>query len=57
MQINGKVKATLMVGLEEDEASIKEKAHAVPTIAGLMEGKNVVKEIYVKGRILNIVVK
>ena len=57
VQINGKVKATLMVGLEEDEASIKEKAHAVPTIAGLMEGKNVVKEIYVKGRILNIVVK
>ena len=57
MQINGKVKATLMVGLEEDEASIKEKAHAVPTIAGLMEGKNVVKEIYVKGRILNIVAK
>jgi leucyl-tRNA synthetase len=57
VQINGKVKAQLMVGLDEDDASVKEKAHAIPAIAGLMEGKNVVKEIYVKGRILNIVVK
>jgi leucyl-tRNA synthetase len=57
VQINGKVKAQLMVELDEDEASVKEKAHAIPAIASLMEGKNVVKEIYVKGRILNIVVK
>ena len=57
VQINGKVKATLAVGADEEEASVKEKAHAIPAIAGLMEGKNVVKEIYVKGRILNIVVK
>jgi leucyl-tRNA synthetase len=57
VQINGKVKAQLMVGLDEDEASVKEKAHAIPVIADLMAGKNVVKEIYVKGRILNIVVK
>ena len=57
VQINGKVKATLMVGLDEDEASVKGKAHAIPAIADLTAGKNIVKEIYVKGRILNIVVK
>lgn len=57
VQINGKVKATLMVGLDEDEASVKEKAHAIPAIAELTAGKNIVKEIYVKGRILNIVAK
>ena len=57
VQINGKVKATLSVELTESEDSIKEKAHAIPAVAALMEGKNVVKEIYVKGRILNIVVK
>ena len=57
MQINGKVKATLMVGLDEAEDSVKEKAHAIQIIADLMAGKTVVKEIYVKGRILNIVVK
>ena len=54
VQINGKVKATLMVGLDEDEASVKEKAHAIPVIGELTTGKNIVKEIYVKGRILNI---
>ena len=57
VQINGKVKATLMVGLDEDEASVKEKAHTIPVIAELTAGKNIVKEIYVKGRILNIVAK
>lgn len=57
VQINGKVKATLGVVLDEDEESVKAKAHAIPAIAELMAGKNVVKEIYVKGRILNIVVK
>ena len=57
VQINGKVKATLGVALDEDEESVKAKAHAIPAIAELMAGKNVVKEVYVKGRILNIVVK
>lgn len=57
VQINGKVKATLMVGLDEDEASVKEKAHVIPVIMDLTTGKNIVKEIYVKGRILNIVAK
>ncbi len=57
VQINGKVKATLAVAMDEEEAAVKEKAHAIPAIADLMAGKNVVKEIYVKGRILNIVVK
>ncbi len=57
VQINGKVKATLKVGLDEDEASVKEKAHAIPVIEDLTVGKNIVKEIYVKGRILNIVAK
>lgn len=57
VQINGKVKATVLVGLDEEETSVKEKAHAIPAIADLIEGKSIVKEIYVKGRILNIVIK
>ena len=57
VQINGKVKATVAVGMDEDEASVKEKAHAVESVKALLEGKNIVKEIYVKGRILNIVAK
>ena len=57
VQINGKVKATVAVGLEEEEAAVKEKVHALDSVKPLLEGKNIVKEIYVKGRILNIVVK
>ena len=40
-----------------DYEEIKEKAHAIPVIGELTTGKNIVKEIYVKGRILNIVAK
>ncbi len=57
VQINGKVKATVTVGKEEDQAAVLEKAHALRPVMNAMEGKTVVKEIYVKGRIINIVVK
>ena len=57
VQINGKVRATLAVGIDDEEATVKEKAHAIESIHALLEGKKIVKEIYVKGRILNIVAK
>lgn len=57
VQLNGKVKAKLMVAAEADEATVKEQVHADETIAALLEGKNIVKELYVKGRLYNIVVK
>ena len=55
VQINGKVKATVKIALDEEEASVKEKVH--DAIANLLEGKTVVKEIYVKNKIYNVVVK
>ena len=55
VQINGKVKATVKIALDEDEASVKAKA--LEAVASLLDGKNVVKEIYVKNKIYNIVVK
>ncbi|MGN0164674.1 MAG: leucine--tRNA ligase [Lachnospiraceae bacterium] len=57
VQINGKVKAQIMVGLDEDNESVKAKVYANEIIASLTAGKNIVKEIYVKGRIYNIVAK
>ena len=56
-QINGKVKCKLVVGAEEAEDSIKEKALADPKIAEAVEGKNVVKVIVIPKRLINIVVK
>ena len=55
VQINGKVKATIKIALDEDESSVKSKA--LEAVASLLDGKNVVKEIYVKNKIYNIVVK
>lgn len=57
VQVNGKVKAKLMVPADADEAAVKEMVHAEAAIAALTDGKNIVKELYVKGRLYNIVVK
>ncbi len=55
IQFNGKLKATITISLDEDESSIKEKVHEA--ITSKLDGKTIVKEIYVKNRIYNIVVK
>jgi leucyl-tRNA synthetase len=57
VQINGKVKATIEVGVNEESESAIAKANANKYVQAAIEGKTVVKEIYVKGRIVNIVVK
>lgn len=56
-QINGKVRAKLMIPAEIEAAEAIELAKKDSTIAAAIEGKNVVKELYVKGRLVNIVVK
>jgi len=55
VQINGKVKATVKIALDEEESSVKDKA--LSAVANQLEGKTIVKEIYVKNKIYNIVVK
>lgn len=57
VQINGKVRAKITVSSEATEDEIKAVAHEDENIIRLLDGKNVVKEIYVKGKIYNIVVK
>ena len=57
VQVNGKVKGTVEIAVDEAEEDVKAKAHAIPAVVKAMDGKNIVKEIYVKGKILNIVVK
>ena len=57
VQVNGKVRATVEIGVDEEQASVLEKAHAMKNVQATIAGKTIVKEIYVKGRIVNIVVK
>lgn len=57
VQINGKVKANISVALDEPQDSAVSKAMEHPVLKPLFEGKNIVKIIYVPGKILNFVVK
>ena len=54
VQINGKTKGTLEIGRDDAKDAVIEKAKA--SIADKLTG-NIVKEIYVPGRIVNIVMK
>ncbi len=55
IQVNGKLKGTVIISADSAEDTVKELVHE--KISNLLDGKNVVKEIYVKGKIYNIVVK
>ena len=55
VQINGKLKGTIKVANDSDEETVKALAHK--ELAELLGGKTIVKEIYVKNKIFNIVAK
>ena len=56
-QINGKVKCKLNVPADIEQADAIALAKADEAVAKAIEGKTIVKEIYVKGRLVNIVAK
>ncbi|MCR4786513.1 MAG: leucine--tRNA ligase [Lachnospiraceae bacterium] len=55
LQVNGKVRGTVSIAV--DAAKDDALAAAREVIADKLEGKSIVKEIYVPGKIINIVVK
>ena len=57
VQVNGKLRSNVMIDKDEEEASVKEKVHADEKIKAFIDGKTIVKEIYVQNRIYNIVIK
>ena len=57
VQVNGKVRGTIEINIEDDENSIKEKALDNENVNKHIEGKEIVKIIVIKGKIVNIVVK
>ena len=57
VQVNGKVRATIKIGVDEDEESIKAKALEEENVKRHTDGKEIVKMIVIKGKIVNIVVK
>lgn len=57
VQVNGKVRGTIKINKDEAEDSIKEKAMKEENVSKHIEGKEIVKVIVIKGKIVNIVVK
>ena len=54
VQVNGKVKGTISIAVDEAKESVLEKAKKA--VEGKITG-NIIKEIYVPGKIVNIVAK
>jgi leucyl-tRNA synthetase len=57
VQVNGKLRAAIDVPADSEENVIKEKVFADEKVTKHTDGKTIVKEIYVKNKIYNIVVK
>ena len=57
IQVNGKLRTTVEIGRDASEDEVFEKAIKDDVVAKYLEEGNVVKKIYVKGRIFNIIVK
>ena len=57
VQVNGKIKAKLMIPADADQDTALSLAKADEKVNDAIAHMNIVKEIYVKGKLVNIVVK
>ena len=57
VQVNGKVRARILVAAGADGDTVLAAAKAEPNIQKHAEGKKIIKEIYVPGKTVNLVVK
>ena len=57
VQVNGKLRGTITTSSDASEDEIKEAAYRDPNVKKHIDGKEIVKTIIIKGKIVNIVVK
>lgn len=57
VQINGKLKAKLNISVDADKDTVIAEAMADEKVAEAISGKNIVKQIYVPNKLVNIVAK
>ncbi|PKN80767.1 MAG: leucine--tRNA ligase [Chloroflexi bacterium HGW-Chloroflexi-9] len=57
VQVNGKLRARVSVAAAADEAAARAIAEADPRVASHLDGQELVRVVYVPGRLLNLVVK
>lgn len=57
VQVNGKLRSTIVIPADADKEKAVALARADEKVASMTDGKTTVKEIYVPGKLVNIVVK
>lgn len=57
VQVNGKLKGKLVIPNGADEATVFAQAEADENVSGFMKDPGLIKKIYVKNKILNLVIK
>ena len=57
VQVNGKVRGRFTIAADADKDAILAAAKAAETVAPLLAGKTLVKEIVVPGKLVNLVVR
>jgi leucyl-tRNA synthetase len=57
VQVNGKLRDSVLVAAGADQAAVEKVAEQSAKVAAFTKGKQVIKKVYVAGRLLNIVVK
>jgi len=57
VQVNGKVRERFNAPADVDSETVIASAKALPGVQKYTEGKKIVKEIYVPGKLVNIVVR
>jgi leucyl-tRNA synthetase len=57
VQVLGKLRGEITIATWEDKDSVLQKAKSNADVAKWLEGKTLVKEIYVPGKIVNLVVR
>ncbi len=57
VQVLGKIKSRIVIPADAPEEEVVAMAAADPKVAALLEGKSIAKAIYVKGKLINLIVK
>ena len=57
VQVNGKLRVRLIIAADAAAADAIAAAKAEPRVASEIDGKQIVKELYVPGKLVNIVAK
>ena len=56
IQVNGKVRAEITLGKDADEKTVREAVLEMPEVTKWFEGKEIKKFIYIKGKIISVVI-